>query len=217
MSRSQELSGTVNPVVQYVKWASNDKKFSFYRKESKEKGFIDLPVEAVFLKTSSTVKGWSDANDCGIFSNQVTNLQNETLVVKAGDMKIASGLYRDIKDTVKAAGGKFYLNVFVLINGEISVLELKGAALMEWMEFFKRNKVHLDAKTIVVKLFNEGKKGAVKYTTPKFEVGSSIKHIDEADAAYDLVKVYLSKPDHVDDDNPIDVVIESEVDDDLPF
>ena len=218
MSRQDELSGVVNPVKQYVNWSSTEKKFSFYRKETGEKGFLSLPLEITFLKTSSTVKGWSDANNCGIYSNQVISTQNEILTVKAGDVKIASGLYRDIKDTVKAAGGKYHLNVYCLINGEVSVLQLKGSVLMEWMEFFKGHKKSLDSNTILVKEYNEGKKGAVKYTTPKFEKGSPIADIQFADDSYDEVKKYLGyKPEEATHEEEEWVDVPSEADDDLPF
>ena len=218
MSRSAELKGTTNPVVQYVKWDSNEKKFSSYRKETKEKVTIELPLELTFLKTSVTIKGWSDAHSCGIFSNQVVNTQVETFVVKAGDIKIANGLYKDIKDSVKAAGAKFTMNVYCLINGEVSVLEIKGAALMEWSEFFKRNKQKLDQNTVVIAGFNDGKKGAVKYTTPKFTTGKAIADYIKADEAYDQVKAYLSYAPDVETEGQSYVATEGlDEPDDLPF
>lgn len=191
MSRADELRSNDNPVKAYLKWKSNEKKFEAYNRESKTSSLIDLPVSLTFLKTSSIIKGWSDANECGIYSNQVTSTQNEILTVRAGDVKIASGLYRDIKDVVKAAGGKYHLNVYCVFNGDVVVLELKGAALMQWMDFFKKNKKKLDDFSILIENFKEGKKGAVKYTIPEFVTGAKINQ-SEADSAYDAVKDYLS-------------------------
>lgn len=220
MSRLDELNSTENPVTKYIKWKSNDKNFEAYDRSTKEKSVIDLPLEFVFLKTSATIKGWSDSNDCGIYSNQVQSTQNEILTVKAGDVKIASGLYRDIKDSVKAAGGKFHLNVYGILSGEIVVIELKGSALMEWTEFFKRSKSKLQKLSVLINTFNEGKKGAVKFTTPKFSLGKEYDG-DLADKAYDSVKDYLVSNQHddvfIEEKDKETVHITGKEEDDLPF
>jgi len=222
MGRIDELSRTENPVSKYIGWKSNDKKFGSYNKISKKTELIDLPVSFIYVTSTVSIKGWSEANSCGIWSNQVTNTSNEILVVKADKKIIASGLYKDIKDKVKAEGGRFIQNVFCTIDGEPCVIEIKGASLMAWSNFFKAAQQKLKYNLCKVDGFVDGKKGAVKYTVPKFEVGEKISTIalEESDIMYESVKSYLKQyklSEDTKEEQANDIEVETDQDEDLPF
>jgi hypothetical protein len=64
---------------------------------------------------------------------------------------------------------------------------------MTWSDFTKDNRKAFLGNTIEVNSATEGKKGAVKYTTPTFTLGKgiSLDVSEKAEAAYDLLKEYL--------------------------
>src|ERR1041384_7321483 len=102
-----------NPAQRYIEWKSNEKCFEYYDKtqaESENKGKIKLPLpfKFVVLDELHAVKGWNDATGSGIFSNEVKFVSKETMVVKPfKGNEIANGLYKDIKEKVKSAGGYY--------------------------------------------------------------------------------------------------------------
>jgi len=71
-------------------------------------------------------------------------------------------------------GGKFTANIYIgYKDGDklhIGVLQLKGAAYSKWNEFFSKNKEAVQKGAVQVKAHEDGKKGAVKFKTPVFEV-----------------------------------------------
>ena len=225
MSRQDEFKTNTNPALHYVTWKSNDKNFAAYDKEAKVVNVKKLPFEFTILKVGSSVKGWSDSEEAAIYSNIITNSAKQELSVRCGNSTIATGKYQDIRDQIIAAGAHFETNIFALHDGEIVMISFKGSALGKWFDFAKQHRTKFRTNKIVVSGSLEGKKGAVKFNTPVFELGDVLS-IDEANAAnesYDLVDDYLSAPvDEEIDASEIEVDFtpvepESGNDDDLPF
>lgn len=195
MARADAYRTTVeSPVKKYLSWSSNDKCFTFYDKETKENKKLALPLTLVHLDEMSTVKGWHDSSASGIYSNEVRSTKNEELNVRAfkgGDL--AKGVYQDIKLKVQSLGGHFCVSIYAFVDNEIVNISLKGSALMTWSDFTKDNRKSFLANTIEVKSAAEGKKGAVKYTTPTFTLGKgiSLDVSEKAELAYDSLKAYL--------------------------
>lgn len=142
---------------------------SFYDKEAAQDVAVPTPFEFIVLDQLATVKGWSASADTGMWSNEVKAVGKQPLNVRTKSGIVASGLWKDIKDEVKADGGKFYASIYVAAKGrnglEIQCLMLKGAALNAWIEFAKTTNL----KTNKITLSSWEEKGkAVKYQIPVF-------------------------------------------------
>lgn len=197
-----------NPSKRFLQWKSNDKCFEYYDKEAEKKVQVTLPLKLLFLEHYHTVKGWNDASESGIYSNEVYAINNEELNVKSfkgGD--IASGLYKEIKQTVNHHGGVYYRSVYCMNeDGEIINLQIKGSAVREYSEFYKNNHHLVDNQWIEINDFKEQKKGSINYTTPIFTIGDVITRkidnlaIDVAQTLQSYMDGYTSKPEEPIDD-----------------
>jgi len=108
MSRRSEVASSYEkPAEMYLEWKSDDKSFSYYDKAQGKNITVD-PGKFLFLMDRSTIKGWSEADQSGIYSNEVKNLSTDDLNVRTFSGKaIASGKYADIKEAIAKAGGTF--------------------------------------------------------------------------------------------------------------
>lgn len=165
-----------NPLREYARWSGGKDgggKITSYNRSIKSNVEYELPFRFVVLDRFSSITGWSDEAQSGIFCRDFKSTKQE-IVVKAKNLVIAKGKYEDIKDVVKAAGGKFTAVVYAAakIPGtdeyQLISLQLKGAALSPWIEFQKGKDFHSCA--VVVKGANQKKKGATVYYEPVFEV-----------------------------------------------
>lgn len=185
MSRSNPTEGVRNPSTRWFTWAGGGDQgyIEWYDKDAKQ----NIRVEGIFtfllLDELSTVKGWHEASESGIYANEVRDLRQEALVVKAfKGGELASGLYTDIRDRIVAKGGHYHGSIYLAYkDGEelkIGNLGLKGAALSAWMEFKKAcpSKKNADGKSlkayfldaVMVTGFQDGKKGGTRFRTPVF-------------------------------------------------
>jgi len=210
-----------NPSQKFIEWKSNDKGFSYYDKETKENVAIPLPFKFLVLDELHTIKGWNDASSSQINSNEVKFISRDQMVVKPfKGNEIAKGLYKDIKEKIKAAGGHYVKSVYCMLeDGSIANLQLKGAACQSYGDFTAKTRSRLTDEWVVVDKAIDGKKGAVKYTTPGFAFDKSLSEseADLADEAYNVLeaylKTYLTKAETIETE-VIEEVIE---DDDLDF
>jgi len=195
ISHNTEKSVSSNPTSKYLDWKSNDKSFSYYNKEAGENVKVGLPFKFVFLQHYHTVKGWNDASNSGIYSNEVYYIGSEPMTVRAfkGGV-IAEGIYKDIKPAITNAGGKYHRSVYVMLeDGSIANLSLKGAVVKEWSDFMEDNKNLLDNKWVEINSAKDQKKGSIKYTTPEFTLGANLtaKESSQADSVASELKTYL--------------------------
>lgn len=210
-----------NPSTKFIEWKSNDKGFSYYDKETKENVAIPLPFKFLVLDELHTVKGWNDASSSQINSNEVKFISRDEMVVKPfKGNEIAKGLYKDIKEKIKASGGHYVKSVYCMLeDGSIANLQLKGAACQSYGDFTAKTRSRLTDEWVVVAKAIDGKKGAVKYTTPGFEFDKSLSEseADLADEAFNTLeaylKTYLTKAETINNE-----VVEETIDeDDLDF
>ena len=184
-----------NPATKFLEWKSNDKCFAYYDKTKGENVQVPLPLKFVILEHYHTVRGWNDASESGIYSNEVLFTGSEELEVKAfkGGL-IAKGVYKEIKHKVNEAGGKYHRSIYAVTNElEIINISLKGASVREYSDFMSNNgddsiftKNWIEVKDVI-----EGKKGAVKYTSPKFSVGPKIKDASKLQPFADTLQEYM--------------------------
>ena len=196
-------SNTERITNKYYEWKSNDKGFEYYDRDTQSKVEVKLPLKLLFLEHYTTVKGWSDSANSGIWSNEVYATGSEKLVVRNSKGVIAEGLYADIKEKIKMAGGKYVKSIYCMTeDGEIINLQLKGSAIgginadkskdkkdcLGWSSFYGGDKKKnikgvshlLDNQWFEIKDVCTGKSGAVTYHIPKFEIGEVIsREVDE--------------------------------------
>ena len=184
-----------NPATKFIDWKSNDKCFNYYDKETKENVALPLPFKFLVLDELHTVKGWNDASQSAIYSNEVKWISKEIMNVKPfKGNEIAKGLYKDIKEKVKSAGAHYVKSIYVMLeDGSIANLQLKGASCQSYGDFTAKTRSRLTDEWVEVANFVEGKKGAVKYTTPEFKFKKSISdaEADLADEAFNTLEAYL--------------------------
>ncbi len=229
MSLSQNDRPT-NPAQRFLKVKSGA--VSFYDKESQENVNVPTPLEFIVLDQLATVKGWSDTDESGYWSNEVRSVGHDILNVRTSKGLKDAGLWRDIKAKPSVAGAKYHSSIYIATKGkdglEINNLSLTGAALNAWIEFTQKNKI--TTNKVVLSGWADAKKGSVSYKTPVFEavpMGDAEK--EEAIALDEQLQVYLTeylayKPQE-DEDYPKtkeDVVVEDIGDepinlDDIPF
>lgn len=236
-SRSEAIGGfekTENPATKFISWKSNEKTFSYYDKDKGENVLLKLPLKFIVLAQLNTVKGWNDALSGQIIANEVQHIGEDKLKVVCyykdakGEKKnsaIAEGIYKDIKETIVSAGGRYHKSVYIMLeDGTIANIQLKGAGVQAWGEFANKNKARLLDEWVVVKSFAEGKKGAVKFTTPKFEFLQSLNETENAlvNDAFDVLKSYLNaylraKEPIIDIEVNDSEIVSTDLDDDLAF
>ena len=207
-SRRQAIQGgdaIKNPATKFLSWKSNEQAFSYYDKDKQENVLVKLPLRFLFLDQLQSVKGWSDALSGQIISNEVKTVSNQELNVicyhknnkgEATKTTIAKGLYKDIKDAVVSAGAKYHKSIYIMLeDGTLANIQLKGASVKEWGDFFNRSKKRLADEWIVIDSAKAGKKGAVKFFTPefKFERSLSESESEQADSVFDELDAYLQQ------------------------
>lgn len=179
MSRSNPTTEntTPHPSTLWAEWDGSNGNLRYYDKEAKVNVQIPDKFTVILLDQLSCINGWSDSNQSGIYSNEIRSVAKDPLHVSTFSGKIvADGLYKVISTKAAAAGGKFTANLYVAYKsiklGVLSIgsIKLKGAALSSWLEFAKANKGAIYSKAIVFNGCETGKKGAITFKTPKFEL-----------------------------------------------
>lgn len=167
MSLSQERP--TNPATRFLEVKSG--KVSYYDKESQENVEVPTPLEFIVLDQLATIKGWSDADESGYWSNEVRSVGRDPLTVRTSKGAKETGLWRDIKGSPNVAGARYHASIYLAHKSTdglaIANLSLKGAALNAWIEFTQKNR--LGNVKVVLSGWADGKKGAVTYKVPVFE------------------------------------------------
>lgn len=168
---SEEKSG--NPAKKFLSWKGEIGVWEYYDKEKGENVQLDEKLYIVPLDELSTIKGWHDASQSGIYSNEVKFLNNEELSVrsfKGGE--ITKGLYQNIKGSLE--GGKFSKSVYAaMLDSKGNIIEMvnisfKGSSLGSWIDA----KVNIKEGRVLVLSKNPEiqKKGSTKYYVPIIKV-----------------------------------------------
>lgn len=185
MSRSNPTEGARNPSTRWFEWAGGDDGgyIRWYDKDAGKHVKVALPFTFLLLDELSTVKGWHDPSESGIYSNEVRDTRQDVLVVRAfKGGELASGVYKSISDRIKAQGGHYCASLYLAYKEgdelRIGNLSLKGAAAGTWMEFKKAAPAKKDANgksqrayfvdAVTISDFDQMKKGATVYRVPKF-------------------------------------------------
>lgn len=189
--------GSSNPATKFLEWKSNDKGFGYYDKAKKEPVKVLLPFKFQFLEHFHNVRGWNDASESGIYSNEVKFISKETLKVRAfKGGEIAEGLYSEIRSKIRDAGGKYYRSIYAIdTNGDIVNIQLKGSAVSAYSDFMNDNENKIEGAWIEINDVTDHKKGATKYSTPNFKIGKSFtsEEMELANEKYKDIVSYFDK------------------------
>ena len=184
------FSGTeeraINPATKHIEWKGSTGRFVYYDKtrenpDGSTGAQITLPdtMHIMFITQLSTIAGFSDIDQSGIWANEAKNLSKDPLSVRTRKGEIASGLYKDISAEVKNAGGKFAKSIYCMlllgkdVEPEFVNLKLYGSAVGPWIDFVKNTygrKTMEDGYSIKLSTNPEKqKKGSNIYSIPEFE------------------------------------------------
>lgn len=180
-----------NPAKIFLEFSGKTGNFQYYDKARGEKGQnVEVPPKLNFmvLDILSTIRGFSDSEQQGIWSNEVNReAPSQILTVKTKSGVIAEGLWKNIGDKVKSAGGKFHISIYGAMrlkseNGEMAIIciMLKGSALQEFLSFQKGRDIYKG--TISVTGTKEGTKGGIKFKVPVFAHTLEVSPESEAKA-----------------------------------
>ena len=173
----REIQTSVNPTSKFLEWKSNNKSFAYYDKETKENVEVKLPITFIVLEEYHCIKGFSDSDQTGIYSNEVLQIGTEEMEVRSYKGRIiAKGLYKDIKGAVNAAGGNYHKSIYAVTKeGELINISLKGAAVSKWSKLVEKGAwKRLSDEWISIESAEDHKKGMVKYSTPNFVFNTSL-------------------------------------------
>ena len=184
-----------NPATKFIEWKSNDKCFNYYDKDAQKNVEIPLPFKFLVLDELHCIKGWNDASSSSIYSNEVKFISKEVMTVKPfKGNEIAKGYYKDIKEKVVAAGGHYTKSIYVMMeDGSLANISLKGSGVQKWGDFTQKTRNRLADEWVIVSKAEDGKKGAVKFSTPSFSFANSIndEEANMADEAFNILESYL--------------------------
>jgi hypothetical protein len=204
MSRSNPTTHSNHPCQRWHDWNGERGEITYYDRQLEKNITVADGFTFMLLDQLATVKGWHDASDSGIHSNEVRDTKQEVLIVKAfkGGV-IAEGFYATIRDRINSLGGHFTANCYIAFrdNGLLALgsIQFKGAALSKWMDFTKENRSELYKKSIQIKGFTEGKKGRITYRTPNFHIRDITPETNDEATTLDIelqkyLAQYFNKP-----------------------
>jgi len=216
-----------NPALKILEWKSEKKCFQYYDKEKKENVEVHLPLKIQFLEDFHTIKGFSDSENTGIYSNEIKFTSKDVLNVKTFSGKeIANGLYNDIRLKIIDAGGKYHKSLYCILDGEIVNISIKGSVVSAFSLFssgdkkmnIQGNSNRFESHFIEINDFKEMKKGATKYTVPNFTIGNSYskKDLELAKENYSDIVEYFKEYSKKDTNN-ITVVDAEDVSPEVDF
>lgn len=237
MSRSNP-QGSVNPCKRWFEWSGSTGQLYYYDKEKAEKIDIELPFTFLVLDQLSSITGYSDDQQAGIWSNEVRSTNVDRLVVRTKNGILGSGLYNDVKNI---KGARYTKSIYIAYfdgNKNLSIGNFKavGAGLSAWIEFSKGKNLFSDAVTLMGG--TKAKKGATTYYIPTFstrEVSEETEvaakeldkelqaylneYINETQGVYDPVEDRLTAPKTIaNEQSPFNGVDHDEEEDDgIPF
>jgi len=235
MSRHDETIGRMpNPSQFFLEWNNEKQSFCYYSKDTEERIAFPLPFKFVALKFASTITGYDEVQKKGIYANEVIDTRYEHFRVAYRDGGIiGSGLYADIKDELKSAGGRFTKSIYAMTpKGVVVNIRIKGSAMISFGAIEKFGGRWKD-EYIQVSQFETREHEGEPYTVPIFTFAGTLSPADakKADDAYKLVKEYFnSKPAQASNARPAQqhpaatpapqvpaAIAANDNDDDLPF
>lgn len=176
MSRSNNTELT-NPSKRFFEWNGDAVGFKYFDKTLGEKGEkvpVPLPFRFLVLDTLSCIKGFSDADQSGYWSNEIRDIKTDELVVRTKKGIAAKGVYEKVISLPDTTGSKYCQSVYIgyMLGDKMEIcnIAIVGAALGAWIEFRKKNKSKIYEGAVTVNEMLDGKKGNTNYKIPVFKM-----------------------------------------------
>lgn len=206
-----------SPVSKYFRVSAGNGTINYWDKAASKEVVMDLPFRFIVLDVLTTIGGFHEATNSGIFSNEVRS-NDEILTVRNKNGVLAQGSYNDIKDRIKADGAKFANAVYIAYreDGELALgkITFVGASVSAWFDF-KKGRFLDQQPGVAISGFTAEKKGRTEYFVPTFE-GLSVATDDlaTAQALDETLQAYLKgsqshEPEAVRNDEPEQIAFSS--------
>lgn len=185
MSRSNNTDLT-NPAKPYfIEWKGSTGELQYFDRDKGEKGEnvkIPLPFYFLPLDRLSTIKGFSDADQSGYWSNEIRNTKKEILTVRTKKGIVASDLYENLAPILNQ-GASYCQSLYMLFmdtdkTWKIGNFQIHGSAIGEWITICKGKNIFKGAFSITGK--TPMKKGATNYFVPIFSFTDKVSEATEA-------------------------------------
>lgn len=205
MSRSNPT--IENPSQRWHEWKGSTGKVYYWDKEQSKEIPVGPPFSFLMLDIMTTIRGYSEKWGDGIYANEIRSLDQNLKVKTYNGNLIAEGKYDNIKDTIKANGGKFAKSVYLAFYDENQQLQIGnfmfvGASLGAWIEFEKKvGRRSLEQGAVVITGATQEQTGKTKYFVPTISLKQDVS--DEAqqraiEMDKELQEYLENKTDHVD-------------------
>lgn len=165
-----------HPSLSWANW--KDGQFIYWDRDEQVEKEMTLPKEFVIIADSWAIKWWLESKG-GVWSNEVYSFANDPFIVKDKEWHILyQGLWKDIKDSVKAVRLWLTKNIHYFDPAkpdEIRTFCIKWAALKSWMDVFKDDLRNAPGyKRIRLDKIDDGKVWKVTFQFPVFATGSDL-------------------------------------------
>lgn len=178
MSRSNNTE-IINPAKFFYEWVGSKGCLKYFDKSKGEKGeqvFVNLPFTFLVLDRLSSIKGFSDDDQSGFWSNEIRDIKKEKLTVRTKKGVVATEFYSNLAPVLNL-GACYSQSVYIAVKdekGQFSICNfaIHGSAIGEWINLCKGKDIYKYAVTIVSA--TPAKKGATNYFIPVFKLNPTI-------------------------------------------
>jgi len=182
MSRSNNVE-LINSAQRFYEWQGSTGKLKYFDKSKGEKGenvLVNLPFTFLVLDRLSSIKGFSDADQSGFWSNEIRDIKKDTLTVRTKKGIVATGLYSTLAPILNQ-GAQFNQSVYIAVKEEKKIticnIAMTGSAIGAWIDLCKGKNIYKYAITITSA--KPMKKGATNYFIPVFKLNPNISEDTE--------------------------------------
>lgn len=182
MSRSNNLE-IKSPAKYHFEWVGSKGCLKYFDKSIGEKGdnvLVKLPFSFLVLDKLHTIKGFSDQDQSGFWSNEIRDVKKETLTVRTKKGIVGTGVYSTLAHILNQ-GAQYSQSVYIAYKGEeglvIANIQMTGSSIGPWIDFNKKVNVYKTA--IVIKSALPAKKGTNNFFIPVFDVQEIAPNTEE--------------------------------------
>jgi hypothetical protein len=169
-----------NPAARFYQWSGSRGQLEYYDKEKQERIPVKLPFKFIVLDELHTITGYSDSDQSGFWSNEVTKTTNDFTVRTKRGIKFV-GPYRDPKTgnvqigSGATQGAKYAKSVYIAqrLNDEwvLANIKMVGVSLSSWIDLNQKHRTEGNITALTGS--TDGSKGATKFKIPTFEYGGA--------------------------------------------
>lgn len=186
MSRSNNTE-IINPAKFFYEWVGSKGCLKYFDKSKGEKGeqvFVQLPFTFLVLDRLSTIKGFSDADQSGFWSNEIRDIKKERFTVRTKKGIVATDYYSNLSPVLNE-GACYSQSVYIAVKddkGEFQICNfaIHGSAIGEWINLCKGKDIYKYAVTIASAA--PMKKGVTNYFIPVFKLSQNVSPDTETKA-----------------------------------